>query len=88
MDWKKIDTIRAAGRATEPPPDSITSADYAAHYGCGAAKARADLAKLTAEGKLKKTIVKIGTALIPHYTTVELVQETDHAPTRRDRARR
>ena len=89
MDWKKIDVIRVpVGRATEPPPDSITVADYAAHYNCSGAKARADLAKLTAEGKLKKTLVKVANAWVPHYTAVESVQEVDHAPTRRGRARR
>lgn len=89
MDWKKIDVIRVpVGLATEPPPDSFTSADYAAHYGCGAAKARADLAKLTAEGKLKKTLVKVAHVWVPYYTAVESTQEVDHAPTRRGRARR
>lgn len=89
MDWNKIDTIRVpAGRATEPPPDSFTAAEYAAHYGCCAAKARGDLARMTADGKFKKTLVKVENTWVPHYTAVESVQEVSHAPARRGRARR
>lgn len=86
MNWDELNKLRQ-DPSSVPPPGSITSADYAARYGYGSSKAKADLAKLTANGKLKKTMVKVKNAWVPHYSAVESPQETSHEPAGRRKHR-
>ena len=39
------------------PANAITAGQWAARYGCGETKARNDLNKLVASGKMKKTFI-------------------------------
>lgn len=53
------------------PKGSFNSYDYATKWGVSLTKAKLDLIRLTAAGKLKKTLVKVRTSWVPYYTTVQ-----------------
>ena len=89
MNWIKVGTLRDSVYGINKPPEgSFTAAEYMNQFGISDGQSRKEIARLLHAGKLKKTMVKINSSWVPHYTVVESTQEPDHATTKRTNGRR
>lgn len=84
MNWDIVDQLR---KSPERPLNSFNREEYQERYGLRPSAARQQLTKLVKDGKLKKTIINIGTATVPFYTAVKLEQDGVHSGNGRRRSK-